>query len=61
MMDLTLRRATEDDLDDLAVMNKQLIEDEGSRNPMNREQLADRMKGWLRATGNSVPYGMEAN
>lgn len=47
-MDLTLRRATEGDLDELAIMNKQLIEDEGSRNPMNREQLADRMRGWHR-------------
>lgn len=27
-------------------MNKRLIEDEGSRNPMSVAQLAERMRGW---------------
>ena len=31
----------------LAGMNRQLIVDEGHRNPMTEEQLATRMKGWL--------------
>ena len=40
-MDITLRSAMKSDLGELALMNKRLIEDEGSRNPMNRKQLAD--------------------
>ena len=47
LMDLALRRATEDDLKELVVMNKHLIEDEGSQNPMSTEQLADRMRAWF--------------
>jgi hypothetical protein len=35
------------DIDTLAVLNKRLIEDEGHSNPMNVEQLAERMSGWL--------------
>lgn len=31
----------------LASLNKQLIEDEGHRNPMSVEQLAERMADWL--------------
>jgi len=31
----------------LAVMNRQLIQDEGHRNPMNIAQLEERMCGWL--------------
>jgi GNAT superfamily N-acetyltransferase len=29
-------------------MNRRLIEDEGSRNPMSLAELQDRMSGWLR-------------
>jgi len=31
----------------LARMNKRLIEDEGSRNPMSVDELQQRMNGWL--------------
>ncbi|WP_372633644.1 GNAT family N-acetyltransferase [Cohnella sp.] len=46
-MQLHLRGATIDDLELLTDMNRQLIEDEGSSNPMNREQLKRRMRDWL--------------
>ena len=48
-MSLVVRPANEADLLLLAQMNKRLIEDEGSRNPMSLDQLADRMRGWLLA------------
>lgn len=32
---------------ELAILNKQLIDDEGHANPMNIEQLGDRMSKWL--------------
>jgi len=46
-MQLHLRGATIEDLELLTDMNRQLIEDEGSSNPMNREQLKQRMRDWL--------------
>jgi GNAT superfamily N-acetyltransferase len=46
-MALATRPATEADLPLLARMNKHLIEDEGSRNPMSLDQLAERMRGWV--------------
>lgn len=46
-MTLTLRGAIESDLPILAQMNKQLIDDEGSLNPMTICELEDRMRGWL--------------
>jgi len=39
--------ATLADVDTLATLNKRLIEDEQYPNPMNVEQLAERMAGWL--------------
>jgi len=36
-----------DDVKILAAMNRELIQDEGSENPMNLEQLEERMKGFL--------------
>lgn len=44
---LTCRLATADDADLLARMNQQLIEDEGSRNPMSLSELQARMSKWL--------------
>ena len=41
------RFATTEDAKILAPLNFQLIRDEGHRNPMDIEQLAQRMKGWL--------------
>ncbi len=46
-MNLSSRLALEKDLPLLARMNRHLIEDEGSRNPMNLEQLEARLRGWL--------------
>ncbi|MAU12588.1 MAG: GNAT family N-acetyltransferase [Anaerolineaceae bacterium] len=46
-MDLSFRRATVEDVPLLARMNKELIEDERSRNPMNLDELAARMTRWL--------------
>jgi ribosomal protein S18 acetylase RimI-like enzyme len=42
-----LRRAEADDVTLLASWNFELIRDEGHRNPMSVEELADRMRGWL--------------
>ena len=46
---LALRRATTNDLSLLAQMNKRLIEDEGSSNPMSMSQLESRLRLWLNA------------
>jgi predicted acetyltransferase len=47
MSAITLRTPTEFDLPILAQMNKQMIKDEGSRNPMSLEQLEQRMRNFL--------------
>ena len=47
MVEVELRRATLADAPLLATMNRQLIEDERSRNPMSHAELAARMRGWL--------------
>jgi ribosomal protein S18 acetylase RimI-like enzyme len=39
--------ATSHDAPRLAELNLQLIHDEGHRNPMNLDQLTDRMRDWL--------------
>ncbi len=46
-MSLILRRAIENDLKILAQMNKKLIDDEGSSNPMSIQELEERMKSWF--------------
>jgi GNAT superfamily N-acetyltransferase len=46
---LALRRATTNDVSLLAQMNKRLIEDEGSTNPMSLPQLESRLRLWLTA------------
>ncbi|XID94830.1 GNAT family N-acetyltransferase [Paenibacillaceae bacterium WGS1546] len=46
-MELQLRSAQLPDLDLLAAMNKELIDDEGNLNPMNAAQLTERMREWL--------------
>ena len=47
MMTIMLRKADISDLNKLATMNKQLIEDERSRNTMNMDQLQVRMRDWM--------------
>ena len=46
-MKLAWREASVSDVDLLAEWNHQLIRDEGHRNSMTVEQLAERMKKWL--------------
>lgn len=43
-----LHSANVDDVPILALMNKHLIEDEGSTNPMTLPQLEERMRGWVK-------------
>jgi GNAT superfamily N-acetyltransferase len=50
---LSLRAATDDDIERLAHMNKQLIEDEGHRNPMTISELVVRLRGWLQSGWNA--------
>jgi predicted acetyltransferase len=49
---LVLRSADISDLDMLTQMNRQLIEDEGSQNPMTYEELKNRMMNWLQTEWN---------
>ncbi|MDR2514593.1 MAG: hypothetical protein LBD02_05205 [Christensenellaceae bacterium] len=42
-----LARCEAADCGRLALMNRQLIQDEGSPNPMSAEELAQRMQGFL--------------
>ena len=44
---MTFRPATIDDCPLLAVLNRQLIRDEGHRNRMTVAELEQRMRGWL--------------
>ena len=44
---MNFRQASLADTAVLARMNRQLIQDEGHRNPMNEAQLVRRMVGWL--------------
>jgi ribosomal protein S18 acetylase RimI-like enzyme len=55
-MSLTLRLATLQDATQLAHMNKRLIEDEGSSNPMTLEQLETRLRNWLSAEWRGVMF-----
>ena len=48
MQELTHRRATPADCRLPGVLNAQLIQDEGHRNPMTELQLIKRMREWLR-------------
>ncbi len=45
--DISIQNAGADDVKLLAAMNRELIHDEGSENPMSPEQLEERMKGFL--------------
>jgi GNAT superfamily N-acetyltransferase len=50
------RRATDDDILVLARMNRDLIRDEGHRNPMSEAELGERMRGWLAAEFEAVLF-----
>jgi GNAT superfamily N-acetyltransferase len=47
MNELTIQVCSHDDLDLLAILNKQLIEDEKHDNTMDVEQLKNRMKNFI--------------
>ena len=55
-MNLTWRYASGADLGLLAEWNHRLIRDEGHRNPMTIEQLAERMKEWLQGEYQAVIF-----
>ena len=55
-MKLTWREAYNSDLNLLAEWNHQLIRDEGHRNPMTVEELAERMKEWLKGEYRAVVF-----
>lgn len=44
---MRIRKCTMDDISQLAILNKQLIEDEKSDNPMSIKELEERMLGLL--------------
>jgi ribosomal-protein-alanine N-acetyltransferase len=44
---MTIRKAEASEFAKLAELNKKLIEDEQHPNPMNVQQLAERMRDWL--------------
>jgi len=53
-MSIELRKATINDISALAEMNRQLIEDERSRNPLNVRQLELRMQSWLDGSWSAI-------
>ncbi len=55
-MILSCRHILDTDLPLLAEWNHQLIRDEGHRNPMTVEELAARMRGWLRGDYEAVLF-----
>lgn len=60
-MSIELRPATPDDVPLLAAMNQQLRVDEGSRHPMNLEQLTIRMRRWLEGDYHAVLFFKEGD
>ena len=44
---MTINRADASDVEELAELNRQLIEDEQHPNPMTRAELAERMLRWM--------------
>ena len=50
-----LREAIAEDLPLLAELNRQLIQDQRSPNPMSVAELEERMRGWLVAELNGEP------
>lgn len=50
---MEIKKCTLDDVSLLAVLNKQLIEDEQSNNPMTLKELEERMRGFLSSEYNA--------
>ncbi len=53
------RQATEDDIGTLAKLNRQLIQDEGSRNRMTLGALEVRMRSWLQGSYGAVLFYLQ--
>lgn len=51
---LTLRKASVSDASELAALNNQLVEDQGSRNPFTLSEYEDRFRAWM-TTGEWTP------
>lgn len=58
---MNFRQATLADVPILARMNRQLIADEGHRNPMAEAQLAQRMAGWLEGAYEAVIFSLDGS
>ena len=58
---LRFRPATLADADLLGRLNHQLIKDEGHRNPMNVDELTERMRGWLACEGYEALLGLDGD
>lgn len=58
-MKLSWREASESDIPLLSEWNHQLIRDEGHRNSMTVEQLADRMAEWIRTNYRAIIFADE--
>ncbi len=59
---MELRKANiETDLENLAEMNLSLIADEGHSNPMNVDQLGERMESWLKTDYEAEIITAESN
>ncbi|MFO7697025.1 MAG: GNAT family N-acetyltransferase [Anaerolineae bacterium] len=56
---LSFRIATPDDAPLLARLNRELIEDEGHRNPMALPELEERMRGWVAGEYQAVLFERE--
>jgi len=56
---MQLREATTEDLPLFAELNRQLIEDQRSSNPMSVAELEVRMRGWLSAEYRAVVFEIE--
>lgn len=55
-MEITPRIALVSDAPALAALNRQLIEDEGSRTRLTEPQLTDRMRSWLQGRYTAVLF-----
>lgn len=58
---MEIKKCTLEDVTNLALLNKQLIEDEKSPNPMNVEQLKERMLGFLQTEYDAYYFKVEKN
>lgn len=56
---MEIKKCTLDDVPQLALLNKQLIEDEKSNNPMSLKELEERMSGFLNTEYNAYFFLVE--